>query len=233
MKRHPAATPAKITFITGTDTGVGKTTLTGLLLAHLRGQGVRALAMKPFCTGPRNDAEMLQALQHEELTVEEVNPFYYRKPLAPLAAATREGQLVSCEAVIEHIHAAAQCCEHLLVEGVGGVLVPLGDGYSVADLIERLGCDVIVVSRNQLGTLNHTLLSLEALAARQVKRLKLVLVAQCKPDASAVSNSRVLKSLIGGIPLISLENLVGFNGTPAEFNHARKKLKKTLARILE
>ena len=73
----------KILFITGTDTGAGKTTLTALLLAHLRSQGLTALAMKPVCTGPRSDVRLLQSLQRGELSDDEMNPFWYQMPVAP------------------------------------------------------------------------------------------------------------------------------------------------------
>ena len=78
----------KILFITGTDTGAGKTVLTALLLAHLRSQGVNALAMKPVCTGPRSDVRLLQSLQRGELSDDEMNPFWYQTPVAPIVAAT-------------------------------------------------------------------------------------------------------------------------------------------------
>ena len=79
----------KIIFVTGTDTGVGKTLLTALLLQHLRAHGQSALAIKPFCSGGREDAELLHSLQENELTLDEMNPFHFKKPLAPYLAATR------------------------------------------------------------------------------------------------------------------------------------------------
>ena len=80
----------RIIFITGTDTGVGKTLLTGLLLHHLRQSGCHALAMKPFCSGSRADAEFLHAVQDGELTLDEINPFFFAEPLAPLVAAREQ-----------------------------------------------------------------------------------------------------------------------------------------------
>ena len=79
----------KIIFITGTDTGVGKTLLTALLLHHLRQTGVHALAMKPFCSGGRADVRLLQSLQRGELSDAEMNPFYFAEPIAPFVAAKK------------------------------------------------------------------------------------------------------------------------------------------------
>src|SRR6185312_6066960 len=85
--------PGKIVFITGTDTGVGKTIFTGLLVRHLREHGVHALAMKPFCSGGRGDVKLLRAMQDAELTENEINPFYFPKPVAPLVDARRSKRL--------------------------------------------------------------------------------------------------------------------------------------------
>ena len=85
---------AKTIFITGTDTGVGKTVLTGLLLHHLREKGVRALAMKPFCSGSRRDVKLLKALQNSELTDDEINPYYFKEAVAPLVAARMHHKII-------------------------------------------------------------------------------------------------------------------------------------------
>ncbi len=150
-------------FITGTDTGVGKTVLTGLLLAYLRHCGAKALALKPFSSGSRTDAQLLHALQGGDLTLDEINPFHYSRPLAPFTAARGQRGIVQIESVLSQIERVAPRCDCLLIEGIGGLLVPLGDGYTVRDLIHRLNCAVFIVSRNQIGTINHTLLTVEAL----------------------------------------------------------------------
>src|SRR2546429_4432134 len=90
-------------FITGTDTGVGKTVLTGLLVTHLRNQGTDALAIKPFCSGSRADAKLLQAIQDRELTLEEINPFYFPEPVAPLVAARLHRRAITLRQVLAHI----------------------------------------------------------------------------------------------------------------------------------
>ena len=168
----------QIIFVTGTDTGAGKTVLTALLLAHLRGQGRDALGMKPFCSGDRGDARLLHSLQEGCLTLDEVNPFYFDKPLAPAAAPKR----VPFQVALGRIRALADRCGVLLIEGAGGLLAPLGDDYTARDLIAALKCKTMVVSRNRLGTINHTLLSIEALRGRHMRLHGLIFVGDDNPD---------------------------------------------------
>jgi len=220
----------KIVFVTGTDTGVGKTLLTALLLCHLRQRGIRALALKPFCSGGRVDAELLHALQHGDLTLAEINPFYFSEPVAPLVSARLHKRRIPLDQVIQHISSIATRVEqiprpqiadlriknpkariqnYLLIEGSGGLLVPLGKGYTVRDLISRLACDVLVVSRNQLGTINHTLLTLEGLTAPpsrsslRASRSKVVLMdSPPSRDLSRRTNPSILAELLAPIPLV-------------------------------
>src|SRR5579862_1215230 len=138
-----------IIFITGTDTGVGKTLLTALLLCHLRENGCRALALKPFCSGGRADAQLLHQLQERELTLNEVNPFYFPEPVAPLISARKHHRYISLDQVVRRINSIAsplssvragstpkcptqnlklKTQSYLLIEGSGGLLVPLGEG---------------------------------------------------------------------------------------------------------
>src|SRR5436190_3837938 len=90
----------RVIFITGSDTGAGKTYLTALLLAYLRQKGIHALAMKPFCSGSRDDVELLQALQDREISDELMNPFYFEEPIAPLAAGREHGRMISLDTVL-------------------------------------------------------------------------------------------------------------------------------------
>jgi dethiobiotin synthetase len=223
---------SRIIFITGTDTGVGKTLLTGLLLQHLRQSGCHALAMKPFCCGSRADVEFLDAVQERELTQDEINPFFFEKPLAPLSAAREQRVSIRLPDVLRRISDLAKRCEWLLIEGIGGVMVPLGDGFSVLDLIAKLGCSTVVVSRNKLGTLNHTMLTVDAMQHAAIKALKVVLMGSRKSDLCTDSNGRILSELLAPTPVIPIpclgENPVQF---PA-LKLSEKKVKKTLARIL-
>lgn len=222
----------RIIFITGTDTGVGKTLLTGLLLHHLRQNGCHALAMKPFASGSLADTELLCAVQDNELTLEEITPYYFAKPLAPLAAVRKRCPGFRLADVLKPISRTANRCQCLLIEGIGGVYVPLGQGITVLDLIARLSCEVIVVARNSLGTINHTLLTAAALQHIDMKGLTTVLMDPRKPDLSVAYNLRILADLLAPEPVFSL----GFLGpNPLRLRAVKenvKKCKKSLARIL-
>ena len=249
----------RLLFITGTDTGVGKTLLTSLLLSHLRRRNVPTLAIKPFCSGNRADAQLLRDLQQGDLTLDEINPFFYARPLAPLVAGTQLGGLVKPREVLPHIRSIAgrlpvRRGEHqkeriapsiLLIEGAGGLLVPLAAGYFVLDLIRDLHCEVIVVSRNVLGTLNHTLLTVRALENVQRRertkefprdhtlRLKVVLMQQRRSDLSAASNPDWLLELLAPIPLWKLPFFNGNLRRPETIKEIEKKIEKTLADLVD
>ena len=242
----------RIIFITGTDTGVGKTLLTGLLLHHLRQSGCHALAMKPFCSGGTADVEFLSTVQDGELTRTEINPFYFSEPIAPLIAARKRHRRISIGAVLKRIQLILDILapsaldpqlvapnfrtkaepSTLLIEGSGGLLVPLGEGYTVADLIAKLVCEVVVVARNRLGTINHTLLTVKALQHIGIEQLKVVLMASNKPDFSSASNAKTLSEILAPLPILEIE----FLGTkPLVLKAVKKnvrKIKKTLAQIL-
>jgi dethiobiotin synthetase len=186
----------KIVFITGTDTGAGKTVLTGLLLAHLRATGMRALAMKPFCSGSRADARLLFELNDREVPIETVNPFYFRKPLAPLVAARLARRHVSFEKAVAQICELQQGCEVLLVEGIGGIFVPLGEKFMVRDLIGHLRGAVVLAARNGIGVINQVLLSTFALTSLGKLHTTVVLMGKPDSDISARRNSAVLREFL-------------------------------------
>jgi dethiobiotin synthetase len=178
--------------ITGTDTGVGKTILTALLVCHLRASGRSVAALKPICSGGRADARMLRRALDNELKLEEINPWHFRAPVAPLLAARKENRRVELREVISHIHAIAHRYEIALVEGAGGLLSPLGEGVSTREVIGALGAEVIVVARNRLGVINHVRLTFEALPPVIAARAKLVLMSPPRADESTRSNLELL-----------------------------------------
>jgi dethiobiotin synthetase len=224
---------SRIIFVTGTDTGVGKTLLTASLLYHLRQSGVKALAMKPFCSGGTADVDLIQAIQGGDPPRDEVNPFYFPEPLAPLVAARKQRQRIRLSQVLRVIRRMEHQCERLIIEGSGGLLVPLGEGFTVADVIANLECDVVVVGKNKLGTINHTLLTVEALRARNVTRLKVVLMGQRSADCSARSNATILGETLANIEVYSLPYLGAGAATGRAVKRNVRKIKKTLARIAD
>jgi dethiobiotin synthetase len=231
MNRSARRHKARIVFITGTDTGVGKTVFTGLLLHHLRTSGCHALAMKPFCSGGRADVRLLRALQDAELSEAEINPFYFPEPVAPLVSSRQQHRKISLQEVVRRIRRIAQRCDTLLIEGAGGVLVPLGENYMVRDLIKRLKCEVIIVSRNRLGTINHTLLTVEALRNEGIERVQVAIVAGAKKDRSSRTNYRILSELCASVPVHAVEFLGKNANESGVLKKTFKKMKKTLARF--
>jgi dethiobiotin synthetase len=218
-------------FITGTDTSVGKTLLTALLLNHLRGKSVNALAMKPFCSGGTGDVRLLQSLQPGEMKDSEMNPYYFEKPVAPLVESLKNPRKIKLKQVLRAINKVAQKCDLLLVEGSGGLMVPLGEGFDVGDLIAELKCDVVVVCRNKLGTINHTLLTLKALKTLGIaaKKTKVVMMDGGKKDASFESNLSVLDKLAPPISKFA----VPFLGKKVMKKKTIEQKSKELAKILE
>jgi len=221
----------KIIFVTGTDTGVGKTVFTGLLLHHLRTTGVHALAMKPFCSGGRGDVRLLRALLDKELSEDEINSFYFPEPVAPLVSVRQRKRLISLGEVVRCIGKVAARCECLLIEGSGGLLVPLGEKYFVSDLIRRLDCEVIVVARNQLGTINHTLLTVSALRRFGVKNIAIALMSTSRKDASVKTNGEVLRGLLKGIEVHEIKFLGKNASKNGVLKKSHRKVKKTLAQM--
>jgi dethiobiotin synthetase len=218
-----------IIFITGTDTGVGKTVFTGLLLAHLRSQKVEALAMKPFCSGDRGDIKLLQALQPGCLPDAAMNPFFFDLPVAPLVAARKEGRMIQLSEALRKIRLVQRQCECLLIEGAGGLMVPLGEDFLVLDLIRQLRCRVIVMARNKLGTINHTLLTVRALKGIKKTHLRVVLRDEEHPDRSAPSNGAILEEMLGPVGVFRMPFLSGKSCKKEGMKKSAKKLKKMLA----
>ena len=179
-------------FITGTDTGVGKTMLTALLTRCLRERGVHAAALKPVCSGIRVDARALHAAMNGALTLDEINPWHFRAPIAPLLATRKENQRVKLSQVVAHTRTMQKRFEVLVVEGAGGLLSPLGENFNSRDLIVALRAIPIIVAQNKLGVVNHVLLTLEALPENFRLKAKVVLMSPPKPDEAGKSNAKLL-----------------------------------------
>ncbi|HVM60685.1 MAG TPA: dethiobiotin synthase [Verrucomicrobiae bacterium] len=164
-------------FITGTDTGVGKTYVTAALLAELRRRGVRAAAFKPVAcgTGGRHDAEIYAGIMNHEQPIELINPVYLRHPLAPGVAARLERRRIDLRRIRDCYQRLSSAYSVVLVEGAGGLLVPIRDDYFVADLAKSLGLPLLVVGRLGLGTINHSLLTVRAAQDMGLKVRGLVL----------------------------------------------------------
>lgn len=231
MKSRAHRPHGKIIFVTGTDTGVGKTIFSGLFVHHLRTHGVHALAMKPFCSGGRGDVKLLHAMQDGELSEEEINPFYFPEPVAPLVSARSSKRLITLGEVVQRIKKIAARCECLIVEGAGGLFVPLGENFLVADVIKKLDCDVVVVAKNQLGTINHTLLTVSALKRFCSRNMTILLMGTSKKDASVKTNFKILSEMLSPIHVFELKFLCKNPNKMRVLKKSHKKVKKTLAGI--
>ena len=148
-------------FITGTDTGVGKTLVACLLAAGLKARGINVGVMKPITTGGRDDALALKQASGVEDSLELINPVCFEHPLAPSVAARLEERPVTWELLLAAFQELSRRHEYLIVEGIGGLLVPLGPG-SVAEFAGLLGLPLLMVARTSLGTINHSLLTSSA-----------------------------------------------------------------------
>lgn len=222
-------------FITGTDTGAGKTTLTALLLHHLRAAGTSTLAVKPICTGPRTDVRLLQSLQRGELTDDEMNPFWYQTPAAPITAASSSRNKPTLTRLNKAINRVKKQCDLLLIEGAGGLMVPLAKGLTWEDMLKSLGCPVLVAANNKLGVINHTLLTVKRLQSIGAERLGVCLMNQ-RPvrggGRARQTNFDVLRQNCGEIPVLEIP----FLGVKAmdlrRIRACEKKIKKVLVQIL-
>ncbi|MFV0446417.1 MAG: dethiobiotin synthase [Planctomycetaceae bacterium] len=184
-------------FITGTDTGVGKTWVTCALIKAGLEAGGRMGAYKPACSGAEtnrqgqlfwSDVEALRFALGGTVSRERIGPQCFRAPLAPPAAAEAEGQHVDWDRILSGAAAWQAECDMLLVEGAGGWHCPLTDKLTFADLAQALGFPVLVVAANRLGVINHTLLTLEAIRNRGLSVAGVVLC-HVSPDGDQASSS--------------------------------------------
>ncbi len=193
-------------FITGTDTGVGKTHVTALLLAELRRRGHNAAAFKPIACGPggRHDAEIYRRIMGNSVPLKLLNPIYLRHPLAPSVAAKLENRRIDLRAVFRAYSSIINHHSAILVEGAGGLLVPIKRNYFVADLARDLGLPLIIVTRLGLGTINHTLLTCRQARAMGLKIAGIVLNDTTgRRGLAEKTNIQVLPALCG-VPLLGI-----------------------------
>ncbi|MEW6703829.1 MAG: dethiobiotin synthase [Pseudomonadota bacterium] len=161
-------------FVTGTDTGVGKTRASVALLHALRRQGVAAVGMKPVAAGTdaagRNeDVDALRAASALQVEASLANPYLLPDPVSPHIAARNAGQTIDIGLLQQRCQALARRAQAVVVEGAGGFHVPLDDTRTGADLAGALGLPVVLVVGLRLGCLNHALLTQEAIAARGLR----------------------------------------------------------------
>ena len=146
-------------FITGTDTEIGKTVIAGGLAAALKQAGTNVGVMKPISTGGTADAQFLKHAAQVDDALSVVNPIFLRNPLAPAVAARIENRDIDLRSVETAFTALQKRYDFVIVEGVGGIAVPIRDDFLVVQLIQQLQLPILIVATTGLGTLNHTLLT--------------------------------------------------------------------------
>lgn len=200
---RPCPTPRRVSaFITGTDTAVGKTYVTRLILATLRNEGIDAVGYKPVASGDRADATILAAASGN-LSRDLINPVFLKPALAPMVAGMLENRVITREELLAGYETLAAAHRTVIVEGAGGWEVPLAPGFHMADLAVALGLPVVVVAANRLGCLNHTLLTVKAIQARGLRCAGIVLnQLEDEMDTAMITNHGVIESL-AGVPLLA------------------------------
>ncbi len=207
-----------ILFVTGTGTGVGKTLVTAALCHQLRTAGRNVRALKPVLSGyepadmAESDAGILLASLGEpvdEAHVAAITPWRYSAPLSPDMAARREGQSLDLAAIVGFCRARAEGADPLLVEGVGGAMVPLDARHTVMDWMAALDAPALVVAGTYLGTISHTLTTLEAMAAHGVAVKALVLSESEESPVPPAETAETIARYAGPLPIVLVPRLAG------------------------
>ena len=199
-------------FITGTDTGVGKTVVTAALACCLSLAGKKVGVVKPVQTGTEvqqvPDIEFVYGALGRSYEIDKVCFYLLPKPLSPHAASVLAGVEINTDIILNSIDELSASLDVVIVEGAGGIMVPVNKGYMMLDLVSELGLSSIVVARPGLGTINHSLLTLETLKVRGVDISGFVISGfPATPDIAEMTNPKVIETesgypLIGVIPFI-------------------------------
>lgn len=222
-------------FITGTDTGVGKTLVAAALALHLKKRGLSIGVMKPIETGcsagkeSRSDAARLRSIIESEEPLGAICPYSFELPVAPLTAAQLSDQPINLDTIRKIYRILSSRYECIVVEGVGGVHVPITQHNNVMDLVKQLRLPVVVVGRSGLGGINHALLTIEALRRQKIRIIALVMN-RTEPVRSAIarvqerSTTAILRKR-AGVPLLG--PLPYESGMPGRFRPAVARLSRS------
>ena len=218
-------------FITGTDTDVGKTVISAGLALVLRSRGMRVGVMKPVATGCYGDDErlisqdaafLMEAAQNEYPPL--TSPSRFRNPLSPNVAATLEKKEVNIHHILKSYRQLQEHYDFMIVEGVGGLMVPLKKDYYVANLIRDMGLPIVIVSYAGLGAINHTLLTVDAATIRglEVRGIIFNRVPVTNYSLADLTNPKVIQDL-SGVPILgSLPNIDGLNMDNCQFGNLKE-----------
>ncbi|MDR3306287.1 MAG: dethiobiotin synthase [Endomicrobium sp.] len=192
-------------FVTATDTEVGKTYVSCKILEELRNIGVNSGCFKPISTGDRNDAKALIKASDIKECPEVVTPVFFKNPMSPYGASILEKKKLNLKKIEKGFKYFTDKYDFTVVEGAGGIRVPLNKDFFVSDLIKKFELPVLVVARHSLGTINHTLLTIEKLKNDNQKILGVILnTGKNKDDASVKSNAKLIYKLTK-LPVLQLK----------------------------
>jgi dethiobiotin synthetase len=198
-------------FVTGTGTEVGKTVAAATIARTLAGEGQRVAVFKPAVTGldegVETDHELLRRASGSGQGDEEIAPYRYGPPASPHLAAALAGEEIDPERLRQAASTAAEGADAIVCEGVGGLLVPLSPGYLVRDLAADLGYPLVVVASPGLGTINHTLLTVEAARAAGLEVAAIILNPWPSDPSEIERSNRETIAAFAGAPVLTLPRL--------------------------
>lgn len=213
-------------FVTGTDTGVGKTVVASGIAAALRSRGINVGVMKPIHTGckirkgvliPEDSIQLAKSSDVND-PLELITPYTFKEAVAPFVAAIENKMIIDTDRIIKEFKTMSGRHEYMIVEGIGGVLVPITRNFFVVDLVKRLNMPALIVTRPGLGTINHTMLTINCLKNKKIPIKGIVInysrkgggtLAEKKYPETIEALSRV--PVIGVIPHMSEHRPPGLN----------------------
>jgi len=190
-------------FVTGTDTGVGKTIISRGLITALKKSGLRVGAMKPIETGGGSDGESLLAATGLPWSIDQVRPIALELPAAPEVAAQHQHRTIDLDALERNFRERAADCDFIVVEGAGGLMVPIAPRFTMAELAKRFELPLLIVARSALGTINHTLLTVEAARNRQLPIAGIVLSQTARERGGEEDATAAIIERHSGVPIFA------------------------------
>lgn len=184
-------------FITGTDTDVGKTFIAAGIAYVAQSKGMSVGISKPISCGGIDDARFYKRQLKLNDSIDSINPVKFKQPLSPYAAMKNEKQKIDLHKIKESVKILAKDRDLVLVEGLGGALVPIKKGYYVADMISDLNIPCVIIVRAGLGTINHSLMTIESLRKRKIKIAGIIMNGFDGGEVSQRSNAQVIEELSG------------------------------------
>ena len=203
-------------FVTGTGTDVGKTFLSAALIGHWRAAGRAVAACKPVVSGfdpgtfeTSDPGVLLAALGRPSADIATISPWRFAAPLSPDMAAAREGRALDFEAIVEFSRKAATSAERVLIEGIGGVMVPLDARHTVLDWMSALRLPILLVTGSYLGAISHTLTALRVLAQRNLTIAAIAVSESVAPGAPLDDTVATIARFADLIEVVGVPRLTG------------------------